>query len=727
MSPGSSIRRQISTGIIAVLASLAFAASAQAAVTQSTISSPADPFFGFDQQQTQNVTVSGTSNGTTGDSVDIDCYTDNGSAGTRSARVVPNLPVAANGSFSTSLPLIQLTGLTSVDDCRLRAVAAGSSPTTGLSAYAGPRTLVGSLSRATVGTPGPYDFYINAPQLGVANDYSSFGNCGLDDSYITDPSVFGQVDSKGFYCNDWVDNPAISDGSRPGLVVDSHPAYAPNNAHLINPNASGAPTFTIVSITQNPSDGNLTVVEQEQLARCAGDPFPANSMNCTAFIPSGIAMKRTITQFDNGHIVHFQDVYTSTDGSAHTVSLLLEQNNKFGGQQLAYEFPGESTFAAHSGGDQVTATGNAPESILIKNTVVADGSPLGGAGAITYDQAPSGPSAFDSGNDFDISSQVAVPATGSATIGYTYSTETTMAAAQTDALTAADIAQPPSATITSPADGTTAATSPQTVTGTAGAGSGVASVTVNGVAATVAPDGTWTVSIPLTAGANAIHVVVTSVAGRITTADETITFASSASEPGAPVKVEPPRITGHIRVDGKLDCRRGEWADQPTGFHYQWSRDGVAIPGATSRTFTIALRDQGHDLTCTTTAENADGSATSISPAVDVPIASSAACPAPRGALSGLRLGPVSLGEARDTVRARLPSYNLKALYTDDLCLSTGLGIRVGYGSAQTLGNHAARSGLMGRVLLALTANQFYALDGVRPGERTASVRRRLG
>jgi hypothetical protein len=60
-------------------------------------------------------------------------------------------------------------------------------------------------------------------------------------------------------------------------------------------------------------------------------------------------------------------------------------------------------------------------------------------------------------------------------------------------------------------------------------------------------------------------------------------------------------------------------------------------------------------------------------------------------------------------------------------CLS-GQGIRVGYPSAALLRTlrRSERSGERGKVVLALTANRHYALDGVRPGTRLATVAARL-
>jgi hypothetical protein len=131
------------TVMVVLCGGLIAAAGAQAAVTQSSITSPSDPFYGFDQGQTQNVTISGTSNGTSSDSVDIRCYSDDGSSGTPVQTVATGVPVNAGGSFSISVPLGNLgTSL-----CRLRAVPGASSPTTGLSAFAGPRAALGYLTR----------------------------------------------------------------------------------------------------------------------------------------------------------------------------------------------------------------------------------------------------------------------------------------------------------------------------------------------------------------------------------------------------------------------------------------------------------------------------------------------------------------------------------------------------------------------------------------------------
>jgi len=111
------------------------------------------------------------------------------------------------------------------------------------------------------------------------------------------------------------------------------------------------------------------------------------------------------------------------------------------------------------------------------------------------------------------------------------------------------------------------------------------------------------------------------------------------------------------------------------------------------------------------------------------PVASGAVgCPQAFGRLTGTGLGPLTLGMTRSGAR-RLLTYSTRGRrYMDFFCL-TPAGIRVGYPSPALLPtlSPAERQDVVGRVILALTANPHYALDGVRPGARLASVARRLG
>ncbi len=103
-------------------------------------------------------------------------------------------------------------------------------------------------------------------------------------------------------------------------------------------------------------------------------------------------------------------------------------------------------------------------------------------------------------------------------------------------------------------------------------------------------------------------------------------------------------------------------------------------------------------------------------------------CTKPKGRLRGRQLGPVGLGDTRTHARHVLRLLRVQAFGFDEFCLRGGWGIRVGYPSKKLLASmpRGLRKKLAGRVIMALTANRFYALDGVRPGARVAAVARRL-
>jgi len=104
-------------------------------------------------------------------------------------------------------------------------------------------------------------------------------------------------------------------------------------------------------------------------------------------------------------------------------------------------------------------------------------------------------------------------------------------------------------------------------------------------------------------------------------------------------------------------------------------------------------------------------------------------CAKPSGKLSGTRLGALRLGETRTSARSTLTRYRVMGNGFDDFCLRGGPGIRVGYPTKALLRHRSRRqrSELSGRIVLAMTANRFYALDGIRPGSGLSAALRKLG
>jgi hypothetical protein len=78
--------------------------------------------------------------------------------------------------------------------------------------------------------------------------------------------------------------------------------------------------------------------------------------------------------------------------------------------------------------------------------------------------------------------------------------------------------------------------------------------------------------------------------------------ASSAPAPAAPVVNGPtPVIVGNARVGYKLTANVGTWTPAPVSVTFQWKRAGVAIAGATAKTYTLTASDAGKPITVSVT------------------------------------------------------------------------------------------------------------------------------
>lgn len=54
-----------------------------------------------------------------------------------------------------------------------------------------------------------------------------------------------------------------------------------------------------------------------------------------------------------------------------------------------------------------------------------------------------------------------------------------------------------------------------------------------------------------------------------------------------------PTVTGRTQVGQTLSATEGTWSAQPTGYGYQWLRDGKAVSGATAQQYVLTAADQG--------------------------------------------------------------------------------------------------------------------------------------
>jgi hypothetical protein len=447
---------------IPVLAVLALSVpQADATITTATIGTPASPTFKiYDQDSPNTIAVMGTtdSSAPATDQVDLQCFFGPSSASHLTLATGVSLnPV--NGAFS--VPTANLNPVKQ-QTCTLRAVPAGTIPVS-LASFAGPVLATGSSRRLTLSS-GPNsgtltDYYTWGEQLTGGDDYDSYGSCGLCDGYLLNSNL--SLTTTTFFGNDWFSSrDAGSSSTRSEIQVDGVDAYAPSQAQQINPNATAGFPPLSYTYTQNPSNGNLTITESDPLVKCEDTTYPPSSTKCATFSETGVTVHRTISQQSDGHLVFITDRYVSTNGNTHNLDLLPQNDQRFSnpgsnGLNIAYRFPGESSFSTHVAGDVVSFSGNAPAAAYLNVSGSPDGTESSGQAAIVFDR-PSSPATFTlaipSKSSFHLHQTALATASCSPTLAFAYAQDylaanvATLAQAALNRFTAspATVCSPPS-------------------------------------------------------------------------------------------------------------------------------------------------------------------------------------------------------------------------------------------------------------------------------------------
>jgi hypothetical protein len=142
-----------------------------------------------------------------------------------------------------------------------------------------------------------------------------------------------------------------------------------------------------------------------------------------------------------------------------------------------------------------------------------------------------------------------------------------------------------------------------------------------------------------------------------------------------------------------------------------------------------SLRIRRVKVTLTISNHLAGGSPTITSDAIylRIPPLAAGECPVATGQLISTTLGPFTLGITRGKARRLMRDYAVLNYHTDNFCIFRANGIRVGYGSRRLLGAavSAANPASNGRLVLALSANPYYTIDGIRPGDTLIAAARK--
>jgi hypothetical protein len=505
----------------ALLGALVFAPAAGAVVTASTVTSPVDGAgFDVDLDDPGTMTVSGTATaenpGT--DMVRIVCtYFENPNGSASALVTAATGPVTPAGTFSVQVPADAFDYFT----CRLRAVPA---PPAGLPSDYGPFTgpvahFHGRSTDPAGQPPELHDFYqdISGP-LGYW-DGASTSSCLIYSTYTLDPATLGYDQLFGCATVSG-DGPT---GSRAALQVDGRDAFLPAEAFDSYGSITGGEPITGFTRPLDPASGDVQLAASEPIVRCA-DGTTDYPPTCPEWEDAGLSDRSKTVGDHGGRLVRHTDVWTNAGSTARQLDVWYQLDTA---GAAAWLFPGDTAYAVRTTGEQIPTPAAGPGSALVAADA-AQADYLNPRGSLTWSSAPS-EILFTASDHVYLHYVRTVGAGGAAAISLAFATDGSQAGV--DALSAdARAAMQPTVAITAPPDGATVSASAVTVTGTA-TDDGPVSVSVNGHDATVAADGTWSVTVPLHQGVNTLAATATDTDGNTARAERTVTVPAGGPPP----------------------------------------------------------------------------------------------------------------------------------------------------------------------------------------------------
>ncbi len=582
-------------------------AASAAGVSASQITAPTGPAYLVDEAAEEDggslIKIEGT---TTGEGeVEIKCYW-----GATSSETIETEVQTKKHAFSVEIEPEMLP----IRPCVLRAVPEGNTeahPPAQTGPFKGPLIATSEFEADAE------NYTLSANALAGMFAFESIGACGLESSLLYSSTL---ESSNGLFDCDAAVSASNPEGTQSGLQLDGANAYTPAAAKDVEAELGAAiPGIPAIAVSKSISaaTGIVTIDEEDPIVKCSPSAaFPPTKAGCEKFVSTGVTLQREWKTSNEGHVGWLNDTWRSTDGAAHELDAVYEQelsDNPSG----SLELPGREAFAATATGEHVSLPSGAGTILYKSSSAEGEGGDAEDPqGAIVYDSAPSEPLAIYRGSDEPASNGFAmpyartIPAAGSYTLrmafvqGYGLPEVAKLAGE-------AQASYYPAVSISSPASGASITGTNPTVTVAGNASDSVAlsSLMVNGKPVSVT-GGSWSTTATLSPGANTITATATNEAGNSRSTSIAVTYTppppSSSEEHLGEKEKSAPSGTSSSGGSSSGGSATGGSSTTAKAAHASLLGAVSALKGKVA--FTLSCVDASCDVQATlTTSERRDG------------------------------------------------------------------------------------------------------------------------